>query len=600
MNYLIKSIWEFSTFVAEFLKPLKKRDYTPILYLKRCISFRSVHQYKVLFTVLGFALMLTSCVNSQESPTMERVKNAILHGGLFVSFILAAIIIASAFAGYLYIRKHHNKNDLLNHRGIIEMIPSLISTLGVLGTFLGITMGLYFFNEKDLTTSIPLLLGGLKTAFLTSLAGMTGSLLLSGYVNRLFDEKTGGISDTAEAAGMVVQAVQALQSVSDQQAKTQNLFYNTIQQFVQQISTNIEALSATAGTINIATNSLGIEVKNTTQLLKNIEKTETDISAICTSVEAKTESILLSVGNIEETGKESLAKTTEQASNIAELLDNADALVSGQGEINDHVSKFGERLHGEIVEIEEKMGETNKLLIKKFDEFSELLRKSNTEALVNVMKKVTEEFQTQMNTLINKLIQENFEQLNKSVEQLNVWQQENKAMIQSLTSQYKQMSENFEGTSTSLAKVKEDTRLLVGEGGKLRQIVDALNKVIVEDEKFIKISSDLQNTANLTKSNYEQFDAATKSLNDWVRKQRNFVDGVTLLIHKLDELNKLRDYGEQFWQETRQQMNKGIGIIQGGTDTLNQQVAGLNNQFYARLSTTLAQLDNCIQALIDR
>lgn len=124
------------------------------------------------------------------------------------------------------------------------------------------------------------------------------------------------------------------------------------------------------------------------------------------------------------------------------------------------------------------MAKTNALLESKFNEFTELLKKSNTEALVEVMKKVTEEFQKQMNSLINKLIQENFEQLNNSVEKLNQWQQENKDMISSLTLQYKEMSENFEATSTSLTRVKDDTTALVSEGGKLYQLVDALNQVM--------------------------------------------------------------------------------------------------------------------------
>lgn len=54
----------------------------------------------------------------------------------------------------------------------------------------------------------------------------------------------------------------------------------------------------------------------------------------------------------------------------------------------------------------------------------------------------------------------------------------------------------------------------------------------------------------------EQFDESTKVLNDWVRKQRNFVDGVQLLIEKLDELNKIRDYGEQFWKGTKEKWKK--------------------------------------------
>ena len=72
------------------------------------------------------------------------------------------------------------------------------------------------------------------------------------------------------------------------------------------------------------------------------------------------------------------------------------------------------------------------------------------------------------------------------------------------------------------------------------------------------------------------------------------------LIQKLDEINKIKDYGEEFWKETRESMNEGVGIIKGGTDLLNKQVGTLNNQFYARLSTTLAQLDNCIQALVEK
>ena len=514
------------------------------------------------------------------------MKDLIQKHGFEVSMAMMLFIIVCAVIGYLYIRSQKEKDKLLDHRGIIEMIPSFISTLGVLGTFAGITMGLYYFDTNDLTHSIPLLLNGLKTAFFTSLAGMVGSLILSGQVNKLFDEKTGGISDSAEAAGIIVKAVDRLKEQTEQQLQSQTLFYNAIQQLVQKIDQSTSSLSQNTNTMSLALNSIGIE-------LSAIKENQA-------SMEGKTESILLSVGNIEETEKSVLTKAGERNNTIGEILDHASALVSGQEEINGHVSTFGEKLHGEIVEIEDKMSETNNLLTEKFDEFSELLKKSNTEALVEVMKTVTEEFQKQMNALINKLIQENFDQLNKSVERLNVWQQENKEMIQSLTSQYKQMAENFESTSTSLTRVDEDTRQLVSEGGKLHQIVDMLNKVIVEDEKFIKISSGLQSTAELAKTNYEQFDASTKALNDWVKKQRNFVDGVVALIQKLDELNKLRDYGEQFWQETRKGMNEGVSIIKSGTDSLNQQVSGLNNQFYARLSTTLAQLDNCIQALVEK
>ena len=246
------------------------------------------------------------------------------------------------------------------------------------------------------------------------------------------------------------------------------------------------------------------------------------------------------------------------------------------------------------------MNETNVLLSNKFDEFTELLKKSNTEALVEVMKKVTEEFQKQMNSLINKLIQENFDQLNKSVEKLNQWQQENKEMISSLTKQYKQMATEFEGTSTTLTAVGKDTKNLVSDGGKLKQLIESLSNVLIEDDKFVEITKKLEDTVDLTKNNMTEFEQYTRSLNEWVRKQRNFVDGVTTLIAKLDELNKLRDYNEQFWQGTKRSLEEGVGIIAEGSKSLNAQLKNLDAQFYKRLSTTLAELDTCIQAMINK
>jgi methyl-accepting chemotaxis protein len=54
-----------------------------------------------------------------------------------------------------------------------------IVSLGVLGTFIGITIGLYHFNTLDLKNSMPHLLEGLKTAFTTSGVGIFFSIIIS-------------------------------------------------------------------------------------------------------------------------------------------------------------------------------------------------------------------------------------------------------------------------------------------------------------------------------------------------------------------------------------------------------------------------------------
>lgn len=61
---------------------------------------------------------------------------------------------------------------------VIALLPNIAVSAGILGTFVGIYIGLLEFNENNISDSIPKLLGGLKTAFATSIAGLSASMLL--------------------------------------------------------------------------------------------------------------------------------------------------------------------------------------------------------------------------------------------------------------------------------------------------------------------------------------------------------------------------------------------------------------------------------------
>ena len=56
--------------------------------------------------------------------------------------------------------------------------PSIFTTGGIFFTFLGIAQGLYGFDPAKIDASIPLLLNGLKTAFIASVAGVGVALSL--------------------------------------------------------------------------------------------------------------------------------------------------------------------------------------------------------------------------------------------------------------------------------------------------------------------------------------------------------------------------------------------------------------------------------------
>ena len=87
---------------------------------------------------------------------------------LIITFIFAVLMIILA-------RKDHNSFKMDQHVNYKSMIVSL----GILGTFIGIVWGLWHFNTHDIAASVPQLLEGLKLAFLTSILGMAVSVFLS-------------------------------------------------------------------------------------------------------------------------------------------------------------------------------------------------------------------------------------------------------------------------------------------------------------------------------------------------------------------------------------------------------------------------------------
>lgn len=397
--------------------------------------------------------------------------NEIKHILDIATIVMVVFIVLAAMAARIYVNRAAKRRTLDINRRWIESLPSMISTLGVLGTFGGITLGLLFFDTNNLNVSIPLLLSGLKTAFFTSLAGMIGSLLLNRKVASLYDKNSGGVKDPTT-------------------------FFHVMAGYSQ---SQVNALE-------------------------------------------------------------------EQNKLIAGMVES----VNGKLDV----------------------------LTQKFEDFSEMLKKSNIDALVEVMEKLTEEFQKQMGTLIERLVQKNFDQLTQSVDRLNLWQQENKNQVATLIQQFKDIESDFETSSTTLKKVSADTQLLVSEGGKLEQLISALNLVVLENKTYLNVAQQLQDAANLTKDNMVKFDDSTSKLNEWVRKQRDFVEGVQLLIAKLEEISQLKDFGSDFWKETRSKMEESVGILKNGSQEIENQLTNLDERFYQRLNATLAQLDACIQSMV--
>lgn len=67
-------------------------------------------------------------------------------------------------------------------KGILSIIPGVMTGLGILGTFIGLSIGLQNFNTgtaAEITSSIAPLMDGIKIAFHTSIYGMVFSLIFN-------------------------------------------------------------------------------------------------------------------------------------------------------------------------------------------------------------------------------------------------------------------------------------------------------------------------------------------------------------------------------------------------------------------------------------
>ena len=77
------------------------------------------------------------------------------------------------------------------HRRLLEMVPDVLTSLGILGTFIGLVWGLQGFDPntmESMATSITALVDGIKVAFVTSIYGLALSLAYNySLKNRLLE-----------------------------------------------------------------------------------------------------------------------------------------------------------------------------------------------------------------------------------------------------------------------------------------------------------------------------------------------------------------------------------------------------------------------------
>lgn len=124
----------------------------------------------------------------------------------------------------------------------------LLTSLGILGTFIGISIGLATFNPSDIDSSIANLLAGMKTAFYTSLAGMASSILYQSIKKTKFIHKStpSAAATTQEnILPLLAQQVNALQEIITLNKTQESALVAQIKLLETDISTKLNNIDKT-------------------------------------------------------------------------------------------------------------------------------------------------------------------------------------------------------------------------------------------------------------------------------------------------------------------------------------------------------------------
>ena len=410
----------------------------------------------------------------------------------FIGFNLPVsdIIIYLIMFGIVFFKViKYNKLDNKEKRNFyINLLP----ILGVIGTFLGICLGLANFDSTEIESSVPQLLQGLKTAFWTSFIGTSWAV----FLNIRYSSKDKEENDEEEEISLLKLQIEELQKLNGN-------FYNLAEENKKEKDSlyqiNKEILD-------------GIKANNIMQeQLSQIE----DLKAI------KQELILLN--QKQDTRDEYLNKILDNMNSSKSILEN--------------ILSFKEILNL-ILEKQNNKDEPIKLILEKFKKLQE-----NSNLQVEVLKKI-EEYTFSLDDIYNSLgdlIEKADSQISQleNLEKLNILEE----IKNNIDSQLEDISVTNSNISTKLDSLeKYDSNIFANSSKSL----DFISSIHTKVEEYKNIFSNFMD--NSTRENSELI-LAFKEFSNYMLEENSkaFIEALNKTIRDFN-INLVETFGSNFKQ----------------------------------------------------
>ena len=417
---------------------------------------------------------------------------------------------------------------------------SILTVFGVLGTFIGIYIGLQGFGTENLQSSIKELLGGLKLAFRTSIVGIASALLLKGIISPIAQKyQTRKDPDPIDAA--IDKIVLALKDVE------------------------------TSGESNLSSK---LEV-----LIKAIKNKDSDTGTVLGGIyEIKTaltgeaeRAIPTQLQSLSKALSESRLNTIE-----ASLSDEEGNLLTELRFLRKEMSTKHDELRDEFQQFAKNVAES--------------VAKLATDELIEALKKVIEDF----NTKIQEQFGENFKQLNEAVGRTVEWQEQYRQQMDELADEFRIATQSIEKSRAALASAAQSLMTIEDQSESLVSVAEKLDPILHTLNDQLEAFSELRQKAHDAFPLIEdRLDDLTMDFSEAVKTA--ITDSHTSMESQRDALKETNQLVTELTTNFSDTVKVSIAESQA---SMNRQWEALTNQV-DQLQTTMGACNQQVQRTID-
>ena len=539
----------------------------------------------------------------------------------------------------------------------VNAVASIVTVIGVLGTFGGIAIGLFLFDTENIEASVPALLEGLKVAFYSSIVGILGSILLKGVaLNRqrkqASSKKPQGatIDDLAETLKAIYEIQQSEgektretlhaieksltgdgdSTVLTQLQKLRTTFIDAFKDFATQMAENntqalIKALEEVMRDFNAKINEqFGDNFKQLNEAVGRIndwqeqyrqqmDKLAAEFRIAADSIEKSRQSLEIiaersdaivssaeKLGPILQTLRDQIQEMDARLEAFSALADNArNAFPIIEGRLNQLTVDFSQAVKKTIDDSHDSMKKQREAIGDQSQQLEEMVESTSTR-----LQEMTDDF----SKVVRETIDDSHDSMEKQREAIGDQSQQLKEMVENTSNHIQRQTEDiFQKTTSRIEEVIEST--FQGLKGTLEDQFEQLKSIVIETKQGLadtlqnqstQLETMVKNTSTRLQEMTAEFSqAVTKTIDDShdsMEDQREALQNFTGVIGDViqNTSQELESINRQLRTETERVFRESADHI---TQLTSQLATNLDSALETQLTKSIESLGSQLTSL---